>query len=143
MPGHSHGIPPTTHAEAELAWSPAPVSLPNGSSDSCPLIVDLDGSLVRTNLLWEGLARLALRQPGLVAGALAALARGRASFKAYVATEVQMDLERVPLEPSVVRLIQERIEAGQPVILASGAHESQWSISAGGSAPPVSAVATV
>ena len=100
-------------------------SPPAGLSDPCPLIVDLDGSLIRTNLLWEGLATLVLRQPGHLAGAVAALLRGRAPFKAYVANRARLDLETVPLEPSVMRLIQEAIEAGRRVILTSGAHESQ------------------
>lgn len=37
-------------------------------SDHAPLVVDVHGSLVRTNLLWEGLAMLLRRRPVQVAG---------------------------------------------------------------------------
>lgn len=93
--------------------------------DCAPLVVDVDGSLVRTNLLWEGLALLLLRRPRQLGGALLALVRGKAALKAYVAERTVLDLQTVPLEPSVVHLIQETMAAGRRVILASGAHESQ------------------
>jgi 4-hydroxybenzoate polyprenyltransferase/phosphoserine phosphatase len=97
-------------------------------ADRSPLVVDVDGSLVRTNLLWEGMARLLLRRPWQLGGAFSALLRGKAALKAYVANRATLDLETVPLEPSVVHLIQDTIAAGRPVILASGSHEAQVAV---------------
>lgn len=94
-------------------------------SDHAPLVVDVDGSLVRTNLLWEGLAMLLRRRPTQFGRAVIELVRGKAALKAYIAERAVLDLRTIPLEPSVVHLIQETMAAGHPVILASGAHESQ------------------
>lgn len=88
------------------------------------MVAGVDGSLVRTNLLWEGLAVLLRRRPGQFAGSVVARLRGSAAPKAYVANRSTLDLGAVPLEPSVVTPIQATIAAGRPVLLASGAHES-------------------
>src|SRR5690348_10805558 len=88
---------------------------------SRPLIVDVDGTLARTDLLWEGLTALVLRRPRHIPGMIKALWRGKASLKAYVAAQANVDLSAIPLEPSVVCLIHEAIAAGRHVILASGA----------------------
>jgi 4-hydroxybenzoate polyprenyltransferase/phosphoserine phosphatase len=93
--------------------------------DRVPMVVDVDGTLVRTNLLWEGVTLILLRRPRQFGGALLELVRGKAALKAYVAERAVLDLRTVPLESSVVHLIQETMAAGRPVILASGAHESQ------------------
>ena len=55
------------------------------SADSRPLVVDLDGSLVRTDTLLECLVA-ALRHPVKLARAVLALRGGRAAFKAALAT---------------------------------------------------------
>jgi 4-hydroxybenzoate polyprenyltransferase/phosphoserine phosphatase len=89
-----------------------------------PLIVDVDGTLVRSDLLWEGLVQLCVRRPARVPGLIASLARGKAAFKAYVARESPLQLETVPLEPAALQLIEEARAEGRPVVLASGAHES-------------------
>lgn len=90
-----------------------------------PLVVDLDGSLLKTDLLWEGILTLVLRHPLALGGTVAALLKGKASLKEHVARRASPDLQTVPLEASVVTLIEAAHAAGRPVILASGAHEWQ------------------
>src|SRR6478672_6315934 len=80
-----------------------------------PLVVDVDGSLVRSNLLWEGATQLLLRGPWHLIGMARALTRGRAALKAYVAERARLDLDTVPLEPSVVNMIHEALGAGREV----------------------------
>ena len=46
-----------------------------------PLCVDLDGTLVRSDLLFEGLARLATKGPGPLFMAPFWLSKGKAGFK--------------------------------------------------------------
>jgi 4-hydroxybenzoate polyprenyltransferase len=90
-----------------------------------PLVVDVDGTLVRSDLLWEGLVLVALRRPGRLLPLMPALLRGRAAFKAAVAAASELEVDHVPLEPATLDLIDQARADGQPVVLASAAHESQ------------------
>ncbi|KQZ84826.1 hypothetical protein ASD56_00025 [Microbacterium sp. Root166] len=87
-----------------------------------PLVVDLDGSLLRTDSLHESIAAN-LRSPGRLAGAAARLGRGKAVFKRTLAA-ASPDLANVPLNPAVVDLITERAAHGGEVIVATGADDS-------------------
>lgn len=111
-----------------LPSSPTSVAVPiapDRRSGPRPLVVDVDGTLVRGDLLWEGvlhLCRFRLRRlPGLIAG----LFRGRAAFKAFVAVESGLAVESVPLEPAIVDLIVKARGEGRPIVLATGAHGAQ------------------
>ncbi len=86
-----------------------------------PLVVDLDGTLLRTDLLWEGLVRLFFFRPLRLVGFVRALAHGRAAAKAFLGDEVRFDLARLPCRPAVARLLAETTNASGEVVLASGA----------------------
>lgn len=90
-----------------------------------PLVVDVDGTLAATDLLWEGLVRVVFARPHRIPVLVASLPRGRARFKARVAQEARLDLKAIPLREDVVRRIDEARAAGRRVILASAAHVSQ------------------
>ena len=94
------------------------------SDHQVPLVVDVDGALVRGDLLWEGLVRLVVTRPHRIAGAARSLLRGRAALKALVAEVAGLDIRSVPLEPAVIQLIEEARRERRPVVLASVAHES-------------------
>jgi 4-hydroxybenzoate polyprenyltransferase len=94
------------------------------ADDQLPLVVDVDGTLVRSDLLWEGLLQLCVQRPSRIPGLIPALLRGKAAFKEYVAQESPLPMGAMPLEPAVLELIREARAAGRPVVLASGAHES-------------------
>ncbi len=87
-----------------------------------PLVVDVDGTLIRSDLLWEGLVRIVLTQPHRLVVAAVALLRGRAGLKEYVARVAGVDVHLLPLEPSVMRLISDARTEGNRVVLASAAH---------------------
>jgi 4-hydroxybenzoate polyprenyltransferase len=112
-----------------MAHAPAdPIVAGPGSEPAvAPLIVDVDGSLVRTDLLLEGLISIIARSPALLPSALVAMLRGRPALKSLVASQDGIDIETLPLEPAVVDLIAERQAAGQPVMLVSGADHRQVS----------------
>ena len=90
-----------------------------------PLVVDVDGTLLRTDLLWEGLVRVAFRRPGRLPALLPALLRGRAAFKAAVAVAGDLKLDVLPLEPAALDLIERARAEGRPIVLASAAHDAQ------------------
>lgn len=86
-----------------------------------PLVVDLDGTLIRGDLLCEALFRLLRQRPWRLLHLLPALLRGRAALKARLAQEVQLPVERLPWNQAVVEFIRTRREQGQPIWLATAA----------------------
>lgn len=91
---------------------------------SIPLIVDLDGTLVRTDTLHESLLVLAFRRPWHLVGAVAAMRRGRAVFKRQVGRVSVLDCAALPFDPHVLDLIERRRGAGDPVHLVTAADQS-------------------
>jgi 4-hydroxybenzoate polyprenyltransferase/phosphoserine phosphatase len=102
------------------------VTLPSNSSPTdCPLVVDVDGTLVRSDLLWEGLLNVAFRHPRQTIRLVGAAARGRGALKELVASLGAPAVGTLPLEPEVLRLIDQARTAGRSVLLVSGANEGQ------------------
>jgi 4-hydroxybenzoate polyprenyltransferase len=93
--------------------------------NAVPLVVDLDGTLLKSDLLWEGLASLLTRRPIALLRVIGYLPRGRAAVKTLVARESGIGAPDVPLNPRVVELIQQARAEGRTVVIASAAHESQ------------------
>lgn len=88
-----------------------------------PLVVDVDGTLVATDLLVEGSLRLLASSPWrLFASAVLGL-RGRAAFKRAVTKAVSLPPATLVLNPAVVEEIETAKRSGRPVWLASGADE--------------------
>lgn len=93
--------------------------------DLPPLVVDVDRTLIATDLLWEGILRVIVERPHRLPYVLAGLLRGRSGFKGRVAEVARLDLERMPLNRDVQRLMREARAAGRSVVLASAGHRSQ------------------
>ncbi len=88
-----------------------------------PLVVDLDGTLLKTDLLVESFLHLLARKPLSALKALGALGQGKAALKAKLADEAVLDLHLMPVDPAIAALIAERRKAGGDVILASASDE--------------------
>jgi 4-hydroxybenzoate polyprenyltransferase/phosphoserine phosphatase len=86
-----------------------------------PLYVDLDHTLVRTDIAQEMLIR-ACRQPNtLWSAARAHLAQGPAALKARLAQEVEIAVEHLPYNQAVLEHIKQARESGRRVVLATAA----------------------
>jgi len=90
-----------------------------------PLVVDVDGTLTRSDLLWEGLLSVALRHPLKLLSVLGAARQGKCAVKEIVARYGCPVVETVPLEPEVLGLMERARSEGRPVLLVSGACDSQ------------------
>lgn len=84
-----------------------------------PLIVDLDGTLVRTDTLWESLFTLAKERPLDLLGASLALGAGRAAFKARIADLVEPDVTGIPLNAQLIDWLRDQAAAGRQLVLAT------------------------
>src|ERR1700748_3455261 len=84
-----------------------------------PLVVDLDGTLIRSDLLIEALFQRLLSSPSSVILNFFALRRGRAQFKDTIARSVRLDPALLPYDDAVLQKIRDAVSAGRPVYIAS------------------------
>ncbi|MEM8791663.1 MAG: UbiA family prenyltransferase [Pseudomonadota bacterium] len=94
------------------------------SVPDCPLVVDLDGTLVRTDLLHEGLLRLFASDPTKILSLWGWLSGGKASFKRHVAQSAFPDIESLPFDPEVLRLINAARSEGRQVALVTASDQA-------------------
>lgn len=86
-----------------------------------PLVVDLDGTLIFSDLLWESLL-LFLKRHLLRAWILPLwLLRGKAGFKHSVSDGVSLDPAALPYDQQLLDFIRQERERGREVVLATGA----------------------
>lgn len=90
-------------------------------TDERPLCVDLDGTLIRSDLLVESTIKTAGRGVRAVFGLLRSLGEGRAALKHYAAGHGLPDAALLPYESAVVAALHEAKAAGRLVILVTAA----------------------
>jgi 4-hydroxybenzoate polyprenyltransferase/phosphoserine phosphatase len=89
--------------------------------DDVPLYVDLDGTLIRSDLLWESLLSTAHRAPvGAVLGLLE-LRNGRAAMKQALAQRASIDVASLPYDEGFVDWLREQSRGGRRIYLATAA----------------------
>jgi len=99
--------------EEALAKEPAPAPA------SVPLVVDLDGTLLKTDLLLESLLVL-LKQKPLCAFLLPIwLLKGKAYLKEQIARRVELDAGLLPYRNEFVDYLAAQRDAGRPIVLAT------------------------
>ena len=86
---------------------------------SRPLVVDLDGTLLRTDSLVESALSLLFRQPLCAPGAIKAFLDGKAALKAYLAETAAIELSTMPLNDEFHALLVEEKAKGRKIYLAS------------------------
>jgi 4-hydroxybenzoate polyprenyltransferase/phosphoserine phosphatase len=99
---------------------PAPAA---GPTVEVPLVVDLDGTLLRTDTLVEALFVLAREKPLSMLKLPWWLARGRAHLKHEVAERVDIDVHTLPYAKDVLVHLRAQKRSGRRLILATGADE--------------------
>lgn len=87
-----------------------------------PLYVDLDGTLIKSDVSIESL--LLLLKQNLLYLALVPiwLSKGLANLKAEIAARVQLPVEHLPLNPEFWRFLQEEKQRGRRLILISASN---------------------
>ena len=90
---------------------------------SRPLVVDLDETLIRTDLLIESFFAYLSGNLLRVGVAARSLSKGRARLKADIARETPIDPSSLPYNADVLKLIDEARNSGRAVYLASASNE--------------------
>ena len=86
-----------------------------------PLVVDVDGTLLATDLLQEAALQFVAAHPLRALDIVVWLARGKSNLKARLADHADPGIESVPLRAEVVDLIRAAQAEHRPVYLASAA----------------------
>src|SRR5258708_4242404 len=97
-------------------------SWPAPATPSIPLVVDLDGTLVATDTLFENAALLLRQRPWLILSMALWLFRGKAVLKSEIACRAQVRAEYLPFRPELVAWLQSESDGGRQIVLATGAH---------------------
>ena len=90
-----------------------------------PLCVDLDGTLVSTDLLWEGLFLLLRTHPRAALSVPFWACRGKAWLKSRVADHVSLDVETLPYTPEVLTYLKRERGLGRTTVLVT-ASDGRW-----------------
>ncbi len=86
-----------------------------------PLAVDLDGTLIATDLLWESLFLLLRQRPLCLFLLPFWLLGGRARLKCEIAERVEIDAGGLPYRQALVNQLAEDRAAGRHIVLATAA----------------------
>jgi apolipoprotein N-acyltransferase len=96
-----------------------PTSPATSRESQIPLCVDLDGTLIKTDLLWESLARLLRRNPFQLLLVLLWWLRGRAYLKRQLVRRVTLDPDALPYHDAFLAFLQEQKSAGRKLVLVT------------------------
>jgi 4-hydroxybenzoate polyprenyltransferase/phosphoserine phosphatase len=90
--------------------------------DKIPLCVDLDGTLIRTDLLVESLLILIKQKPWLVFVIPVWLLRGKSVLKEEIASRVDLNVQTLPYQSGLVEFLRKEHAAGRSLVLATASH---------------------
>ncbi len=102
---------PAISSERDLAGEP-------------PLVVDLDGTLLHTDLMVESMLILLKRHPWRLLLAVLQLLGGIAAFKQRLAREALPDVATLPFDRPLLDYLAEASARGRRLVLATGADEA-------------------
>ena len=89
-----------------------------------PLCVDLDGTLIATDSLWEAMLLLIRKDPAAMLRVPMWIAAGRATLKDEVARRVAVDVKLLPYRKEILEFVRSEKASGRTVVLATASHRS-------------------
>ena len=94
-------------------------------SKTCPLVVDLDGTLLRSDLLLESALRLIRQRPSLALLMPLWLLCGRAYLKQRIFRLIHLDVSRLPLHETLLSWLRDEKARGRRLVLATASDHEQ------------------
>jgi 4-hydroxybenzoate polyprenyltransferase/phosphoserine phosphatase len=98
-----------------------PPVVTNLKENAVPLCVDLDGTLIKTDVLWESLMQLLKRNPLYLFALLVWILRGRAFLKQQIAARAELDVAALPYHQPFLDFLRMEKKRGRQIILATAA----------------------
>jgi 4-hydroxybenzoate polyprenyltransferase/phosphoserine phosphatase len=93
-------------------------------SPQLPLCVDLDGTLVFADTMYEAALKALKNHPGIVWRWPAWAMKGKAYFKEQICKRAQLQVEMLPYNQDLLAYLRQQKKQGRPLILASGTHHT-------------------
>ena len=88
-------------------------------TEKIPLVVDLDGTLIRTDMMWEAIAQILRRNPLAIFQILFWWTRGRAKLKQKLAARFKIDAATLPYHEPFLAWLRNEKNFGRKIILAT------------------------
>lgn len=89
-----------------------------------PLIIDLDGTLLRSDMLLETGMAFVRHKPLSLFKLFGWLTKGKAALKEGLAKAHPMDVSVLPYDPVIIELIEAERRNGRTIVLATASHHS-------------------
>jgi 4-hydroxybenzoate polyprenyltransferase/phosphoserine phosphatase len=86
-----------------------------------PLCVDLDGTLVKSDTLYDSTLVLARQRPADLLKLPGWLLQGKAALKRHITSAVQLDVTHLPYNRELLQFLQQQHATGRPIYLATAA----------------------
>ena len=93
-------------------------------SSSLPLCVDLDGTLLRSDSLWESFFALFRKNPAKIFLVPFWLLEGKAQLKHHIAENIKLDVDRLPYTSSFLTYLRGEHEKGRVLVLVTAADQA-------------------
>jgi 4-hydroxybenzoate polyprenyltransferase/phosphoserine phosphatase len=97
---------------------------PLGARTALPLVVDLDGTLLRVDTLYELFVLGLFARPVQTLLSLFALKNGIAAFKQCLSAVAQLDVESLPVHEELLAYVKQEAAAGREIHLATAAEQA-------------------
>jgi len=98
---------------------------PSDRDRAIPLCVDLDGTLIKTDLLWESMVCLLRRNPLWLLVLPFWWMKGRAHLKRQIAARVgRLDIANLPYNESLLNFLRAAHRQGRPLVLVTASDGS-------------------
>lgn len=114
-----------TQPKSKATIAPEHCGTPSCAMTERPLFVDLDGTLIATDLLHEGFLKAIRQQPLVLVLTPQWLRHGLASFKQHIAQLAPVNAETLPYRDHFVAHLMAERSRGRSVVLATASPE-QW-----------------
>ena len=88
-----------------------------------PLVVDLDGTLIKTDLLAETANRFLVEQPFRFFKLLVWLAQGKSALKTHLVDATRIDVTSLPYNADLIEWLNAQKAEGRQIILATASHK--------------------
>ena len=113
-------MPPPVFTTVSIEEAKTPLIHP----ESVPLCVDLDGTLIKSDTFQDSLLLLVRTHPARLLAVARLLPRGRARLKQEIARQTTLDINHLPWNKAVLRLIRDQRSLGRTILLVTGADRS-------------------
>lgn len=95
-----------------------------GAQNPKPLVVDLDGTLIYSDMLHESAIRVLRDKPLKLLWIPVLLLKGKAKLKEYLAEQTTFDPSTLPYNQDLILWIKSQKEGGRKIILCTASHQS-------------------